>query len=158
MAYSTTGVSTYVREDEAIIHVNFVGFAPNWNEPYSWTSLEGGDVEAEDVFTRPGGLKQGINIGGPSKRSDVTLTTQYSSSVHRSIVDLENAAGTGSMSASYTPLDANGNPNGGTVTLTGVLKTISHPAFNANNSGAAFLTLTMACDTESSIGKAPVAA
>jgi hypothetical protein len=155
--YSVTGVSTYVREDEAIIHVDLSSFAPNWTEPYSWTSLEGGDVEAEDVFTRPGGMRDGVNLGGPRKRSDVTLTCQYSSVVHSNITALENAVGTGGMSCSFTPLDADSNPNGGTVTLTGVLKSVNKPNFNANNSGVVFLGLVMACDTPSAMGAAPAA-
>lgn len=158
MAYSSTGVSRYVREDEAVIHAHLTDIAPHWVEPYSWASLEGGDIEAEDVFTRPGGMKGGVNLGGPSKRSDVTIMCQYSSTVHKSIIDLENAVGTGGMSVSYTPLDADANPNGGTVTLTGVLKAVTKPNFNANNSGVVFLGLVMSCDTEAAQGAAPQAA
>jgi hypothetical protein len=157
MAYSSTGVSTFVREDEAIIHADLTQITSNFPEPYSWTSLEGGDIEAEDVFTRPGGMQPGINLGGPAKRSDVTLHCQYSAGIHNVIVALENAVGTGGMSASYTPLDADANPNGGTITLTGVLKTVNKPNFNANNSAVVFLGLVMACDTEAAIGKRPTA-
>ncbi|MDR2380662.1 MAG: ribbon-helix-helix domain-containing protein, partial [Bifidobacteriaceae bacterium] len=43
----------------------------------------------DDAFTRPGGMQPGINLGGPSKRSDVTVQMQYSAAVHSHIVNIE---------------------------------------------------------------------
>lgn len=112
-----------------------------------WTSFEGGDIEAEDVFTRPGGMRAGVNLGGPTKRSDVTVKVQYSTDLDGVIKPLEGLAGKRSMAVSWTPLDADGNTNGNTNTLTGVLKQVMRPNFDANASGATFLSLVMACNT-----------
>lgn len=147
-----------IREDQAFIAVQVGGVNALDSEdttfsqlssavPTSgWTSLEGGDVEAEDVFTRPGRMKPGINLGGPSKRSDATVKVQYSTTLDPIIQKLEALAGKRSMAVSWTLLDADGNTNGSTNTLTGVLKQVMRPNFDANASGAAFLTLVMACN------------
>lgn len=145
-----------LREDQAFIQVQLGGVnkldandvavsLPNL--PAGWTSLEGGDIEAEDVFTRPGGMRPGINLGGPTKRTDCTVQVQYSTDFDRIIQTIETLAGNRSMAVSWTPLDADGNVNGNTNTITGVLKNVTRPNFNANASGATFLSLVMACNT-----------
>lgn len=146
--------TTYVREDQAIISfavTNPSALKVHIPSPYSWASFEGGDIEAEDVFTRPGGMKPGLNLGGPSKRSDVTIKTQYTSDwTGDVIVALENACGALAVSASWTRLDATGNKNGQSFNVTGILKSVQKPVFDANASGAVFIGLVIACDTEAS--------
>jgi hypothetical protein len=36
------------------------------------------------------------------------------------------------MTASYTPLDANGNPSGDTIVYTGIVKSVMRPNYDAN--------------------------
>lgn len=113
----------------------------------TWSSLEGGDVEAEDVFTRPGGMKAGVNLGGPSKRSDATVKIQYSFALDAILGQLEQLVGKRSMAVSWTALDADGLPNGNSQnTITGVLKQVMRPNFDANATGAGFLQLVMSCN------------
>lgn len=112
----------------------------------SWTTLSGGDVAADDVFIRPGGGAPGINLGGPNKRSDATVTILYSTALDAIVGQLEQMTGKRSMAISWTPLDADYNPNGATQTITGVLKQVSRPNFNSNTNAAGFLTLVMACN------------
>jgi hypothetical protein len=140
----TPGVA--IREDTAIIkvHVTGVGFT----DTYSWTSVEGGDITSDSVYTRPGGLQPGVQLGGPSSRSDVTVKRQYTNSLDAYLEQLENASGAARMTVSWTPLDADGNQNGNQHTLTGVLKEVQWPMFDANSTAAAFLTLVMAADQE----------
>jgi hypothetical protein len=144
-----------LREDQAFISVQLGGVNALDAEdvaitlpglPAGWTSLEGGDVEAEDVFTRPGGMRPGINLGGPSKRSDATVKVQYSTDFNAIISTLEGLAGKRSMAVSWTPLDADMNPNGSTTTITGVLKQVMRPNFDANASAVGFLQLVMGCN------------
>jgi hypothetical protein len=141
--------ATLIREDQAIIQCQVTGI--NLPAVYSWASYEGGDVEAEDVKTRPGGLLPQVNLGGPAQRTDVTVKRQYSAQLHAFIVQLENVAGRAFCVASYTILDANGNPNGGTVTVTGILKTVQRPNWEANASNAAFLGLVIGVNQEATI-------
>lgn len=138
-----------LRQDQAAISVTVTGVALPFIK--SWTMLEGGDVEAEDTKTRPGGMLPQVNLGGPSSRSDCTVTRNYSAALHPYIVQLENVAGRAAMKVAYTILDANGVPSGPTVTMTGILKTVTRPNFDANATGAAFLSLVMGANVASSI-------
>jgi hypothetical protein len=83
-----------------------------------------------------------IELGGPVNRSDATVTRQYSNDVlHPVLLDLEAACGKASGTVSWTPLDADGNPAGSTITYKGILKTVTRPNFDGNASAAQFLTL-----------------
>ena len=140
----TAGVA--VREDTAIIHCTVSGVSfPN---TFSWTSAEGGDISADSVYTRPGGMQPGVQLGGPKTRSDLTVKRQYTTALDPFLKQLEDAAGGARMSVSWTMTDADGNANGETHTLTGVLKEVQWPQFDANSTAAGFLTLVMACDQE----------
>ena len=137
------------REDQFRIHVQVDGV--NYPEVTSWSTMTGGDIDSEDTKVRPGGMLPQISLGGPTTRSDVVVERLYSTGLHPYLVQLENVAGRAAMRVSATPLDANGNPDGGTVTYHGLLKTVKSPDKNANGQAAAFLTLTMSCQAESSI-------
>jgi hypothetical protein len=147
MAVFNQTAGTPIREDQFIIHVIVNGVS--FPSTFSWTSKEGGDVTADSTYTRPGGLMPGIQLGGPVTRSDVTVKRQYTTVLDPWLKRLEDACGNARMSVSWTPIDANQTPNGNTHTLSGVLKEIQAPAADANATGAAFLTLVMACDQES---------
>jgi len=137
---------TAVREDQFIIHVGVSGIA--LPSTFSWTSKEGGDLTSDSVYTRPGGLQPGIQLGGPSSRSDCTVKRQYTSNLDGGgfVTQLSNVCGNAAMWVSWTPIDGNQNPNGNTHLLTGILKEVQVPQYDANATGAGFLTLVMACD------------
>lgn len=133
-----------LRDDQAAIHVTVTGSGLDKNV---WASMDGGDVEAQDTKTRPGGMGAEKNLGGPPTRSDCTVERQYTNDVlHPLIPVLEALCGNAAMKVSWTPLDGNGNPNGSTESITGILKGVKKPKWDANAQGASFLTLTMGCD------------
>ena len=135
---------TAVREDQFIIHAAVDGVPiPSI---YSWTSKEGGDTTSESVFSRPGGLQPGIQLGGPASRSDCTVKRHYTSVLDSYVEALQAACGNAQMWVSWTPIDANSNPNGETHLITGILKEVMTPQYDANANAAGFLTLVMACD------------
>lgn len=139
----------FLRSDEAEIHVGVNGVdLPS----YVWQSLDGGDLQAQTLNTRPGGLMIAVALGGHSSRSDATVKRLYGTELHNEIVNLENATGQARMWISYTPLDADGNHNGKKVTMVGSLKEVQHPTLDANTSSAAQLTLVMSCDATATIG------
>lgn len=140
---------TYLRQDQATISVPVLPVAL----PYvkSWATLEGGDLESEDVKTRPGGLVGQVNLGGPTTRSDATVMRPYTVELHPYIVALEEVAGLGTMHITYSILDTTGHVIGPTVTLRGILKNVTRPNFDSNASGVAMLSLVMGCDVASSI-------
>jgi hypothetical protein len=139
---------TAVREDQFIIHVGVNGV--QLPTTFSWTSKEGGDITTESVYSRPGGQMPGIQLGGPGSRSDCTVKRHYTSNIDSYVTALENACGNAAMWVSWTPIDGNQNPNGDTHLLTGIIKEVMVPQYDANASGAGFLTLVMACDQQDS--------
>lgn len=140
-----------LRGDQFLLHAGINGV--NIPSTFSWTSMEGGDLEAQNVKTHPGGMLPEQDLGGPTSRTDATMNRNYNAALHAYFVQLENASGRGSMWMSWTPLDANGNPNGGTVTITGKVKGVKAPGRDANNTGPAYLSVMMSCDVESTISQ-----
>lgn len=152
-------MTTYLRQDQASISVpvlyvvNSQGAQAPIALPYviSWATLEGGDLESEDTKTRPGGMVSQVNLGGPTTRTDATVTRPYTSDLHPYVVALENAAGQGIMHITYTILNAAGYSIGPTVTLTGILKNVTRPNWDSNATGTAMLSLSMGCDVDATI-------
>ncbi len=138
----------YLRQDQATISVPTLPVAL----PYvkSWATLEGGDLESEDTKTRPGGMVPQVNLGGPTTRTDATVTRPYTAELHPHIVDLENVGGQGAMSITYNILGANAQTIGTPVTLTGILKNVTRPNWDSNATGTAMLSLVMGCDAQAS--------
>lgn len=150
---------TYLRQDQATISVPVLyyndknGNPVNVNLPpvLSWATLEGGDLESEDVKTRPGGMVGQVNLGGPTTRTDATVSRPYTADLHPYLWQLEAAAGSGTMHITWTILNSGGFAVGnGTVTLTGILKNVTRPQWDSNANGAAMLSLVMGCDVASS--------
>jgi hypothetical protein len=138
------------REDQFLIVAAVAGV--NLPQPYSWAEMDDGFVEAQDTKTYPGGMINQVNLGGPATRGDITVQTQYSTALAPYMVQLEQACGRAAAYASYRPLDANGNPDGPVVNMSGILKSVQLTGRNANNTGAAFLKLVIGADTQASIG------
>lgn len=139
------------REDQFMLQATVTGVA--LPSVFSWSEMDDGSVEAQDSKVWPGGMLNQQNLGGPATRADVTVMRPYSTALAPYIVQLENVVGRAAMQCSYTPLDANGNPDGPTMTITGILKKVTPPARNANNQSAAYLTLVMGANTPASIGQ-----
>lgn len=118
----------------------------------SWQTYSGGDLTAEDTKTRPGGQEPQVSLGGPTTRSDVTITRLHGTTIHPYIIQWEQAINQ-PMWASYTPLDANQNPNGPTITVHGLLKGVTQNEMDADNSGKKTVSLVMSCQAAASISQ-----
>lgn len=142
----------YLREDMALITVS-VDQVPDFPKPKSgsWASLEGGDVEAENVKTRPGGMTPQVDLGGPTSRGDLTVKCQLAPEMVRHVVDLENVAGNSNATISYTPLDSDHSQLGTTYHLKGKLKTVQKGTWDANASNPQFLGLVFSLDAQDTI-------
>lgn len=142
-----------LRQDQATISVGTPNLR-NGGLPFvvSWAMLEGGDLESEDTKVRPGGMQPQKNLGGPTTRTDATVSRPYTPELHRRIVDLENYSGNGAMNIKWTILDSTGSAAGNpTVTIDGILKNVTRPNWDANATGAAMLALVMGCNVASQI-------
>jgi len=82
---------------------------------------------------------------GPVTRTNVTVTRPYTQEMHAYVPQLE-AAVNNTMSASYTPTDADGNPNSLTITRTGLLKEVQIPNWDAKSGDTAMIGLVMECN------------
>jgi hypothetical protein len=136
---------TYLREDQFLIHAGVNGVSiPS---VHSWQSKEGGDVQSDAVVTHPGGMLGAITLGGPNKRSDVTVKRIFQDTDMPFVRPLEQACGNSRGWVSWTPLDADKNPvANSTMTLNGVLKEVQSPQGNANATGPANLGLVFSVD------------
>lgn len=138
-------MATLLREDQAVIHASVNGVNPPFSTA-GWSALEWGDVEANNVKVFPGGMLQQQDLGGVQTRADATVTRPFSDTLHPYLSQWENVVGTATMRITYTPKDANGNPNGAPVTITGRLKKVTRPKYDANGNAAAMLGLVMSCN------------
>lgn len=153
----------WLREDMAHIHAGVI-FPPGTSKggqslplTTSWTTLEGGIIEASNVFTRPGGMLPGLAIGGIVERSDITVTRQYTKDLAAFVVAMEDLCGNGSAWAAFRMLNRQKNEIGPWIHYSGILKSVVRTNLDANNSAAAFLGLVIALDQEAvSNNKSPV--
>lgn len=139
-----------LRSDQAAIHVSvFDSTGKSVLDTNVWASMDGGDLTTQDTKTRPGGMGAEENLGGPNTRSDCMVERQYTNDViHPLIRTLEQLCGNAGAKITWTPLDGDGNKNGDTLGITGKLKGVKPPKWDANAQGAQFLTLTFGCDAK----------
>jgi hypothetical protein len=107
-----------------------------------WATCEGGALEADDQKTRPGGMKRQVAIGGPTSRSDMTVTTQFTDLMVGPAKDFENRSGRGKITITVTYLDQDGNADPGRAfTRTGIVKSAQIPVVDVNAGDVSFLTV-----------------
>lgn len=137
-----------LRADQAAIYVAvYDQTGTNVLDTNVWATIEGGDMTATDTKTRPGGMGDEESLGGPRSRSNATLTRQYTNDVlHPLVPKLEALCGAGAAAISWKPLDADGNPDGDTHGISGILIDVQTTKRDANTSEAMFLTLVFSCN------------
>jgi len=132
---------TYIREDQADIRVQVNGVA--YGE--SWATASGGNLEADDSKTRPGGMGREVTIGGPASRDDLEVEIQLDDVVlgwHRA---LENVLGVGEAKIAITFLAPDRTPTGQTMTMVGVLKAVTLPDMASDSGDVGMYKLAMSC-------------
>jgi hypothetical protein len=140
----STSTPTYITEAEAKISVTLAGVTfPAYLR--TWRTFEGGDPVASTGQLQPGGVNHTVAVPGVLTRSNVTVTTPYSTQLDAIRAQID-AACNAAMSVSYTPTDANGNPNGETTTYTGILKQPQFPPASAASADTGMLGLVMECN------------
>lgn len=131
----------YFRSDTARVHLSATGVSL---DSVSWDKMEGGDNTAETTNFMPGGMEPSVELGGPPKRSDLTLTRIWSDTLLNVFKKLD--AGTGNMAATatYQVLDANKQPvSNGSITYTGIIKSVARPNYDSSTSTEASLVIIM---------------
>ncbi len=139
------------REDQAEILAS-LDDSPALLPATAWVSLEGGEIEAENVKTRPGGMAPQIDLGGPSTRADVTVKRLMDDTIAPNLPVIENLTGKGTGWVSYQLKDKNGVKVAGTqIRMTGVLKKVEHGNYDANATNPQWLSLIFSLDVESKL-------
>ncbi len=92
---------------------------------------EGGNVESEGLKRRPGGMLPERSLGSVKTRTDSTVKFPYVARLHELVPWLETRCGKGAVVLSGTPLDADGNRAGRVRTMTGKLKSVTAPDYDA---------------------------
>jgi hypothetical protein len=109
-----------------------------------FASVEGGQAEAATEFIRPGNMAPGVVVGGIVTPGDITATCYYNDTSATWVASLYAAAGVSNVSVTVTPLDGDRNPQPGSLTWTGVLKTTTVPKRDSTSSTPAMLSLVIA--------------
>lgn len=133
---------SYIREDMADIRVTVDGVSYG----DSWATAEGGNLEADNSKTRPGGMGDEVDVGGPASRDDLTLGIQFSDVVAGWHKKFESRVGTGRIKAAVTFLGPDKAPVGPSQTRVGTLKAANLPDFDSNGSDQAMYTIVVSCD------------
>lgn len=134
----------YIREDQAAITVTVDDKAYG----DSWASVEGGNLEADDSKTRPGGMGKEVSVGGPASREDITVETQLSDIVIGWHKELENKIGTGRVKVGITFLAADRTPTGASQTMTGILKSVALPDMASDGNEVGMYQLVVSADEQ----------
>lgn len=131
----------YIREDMAEIRFWLDGV------PYgdSWKSAEGGNLEADDAKTRPGGMGREVAVGGPASRDDVTVAIQLTDVTSNWVSTFENRVGVGAATVGITYLSPDRLPMGRGQTIVGVLKGVTRPDLDSESSDAGLLEVVVSC-------------
>ena len=130
---------TYIREDMADIRVTLDGI------PYgdSWATAEGGNLEADNSKTRPGGMGRQQDVGGPAERDDATIGTQFTDQVAGWVRTFENRVGVGGIKIAVTYLNAERAPIGPSFTRLGILKGVNRPDHDPDSSDPGMLEIVV---------------
>lgn len=111
--------------------------------------MSGGELDSEVSKYRAGGLAPETVLGGPTTVSDITVSRIYSLDVDHSInlPKLKAAVGSGRVTVTRQPLDADGNRYGRAVVYTGILKKVGLPDVDSQSNDPGMLELEVACDS-----------
>jgi hypothetical protein len=132
----------YLRQDMAAIYVTVAG--KRYGD--TWAEAEGGDLEADDAKTRPGGMGREVSVGGPVSRSDVTARIQLTDVTVNWLKDFEKQAGVGDVLIRYAYLGRDRHVLGPTHSMRGTLKTVKRPDIKSDQNDVGMIELIISAD------------
>lgn len=112
-----------------------------------WDTLDGGDVEADEVKHRPGGMQKQVSLGGPEHVNNITLTRLLDQPDWAKMKALmANRVGKARATVSRQPLDPDGNPFGEPLGYAGVLNQVIPGATDGDASAVQMWTILISTD------------
>lgn len=134
--------TNYYREDTALINVEVPGI---FNSQF--VSIDGGHAESATQHIFPGNEEGALAIGGLVTPADVTTECHYTDTTAGWVQALYKACGKSRVTAHVIPKDGDGNQNpAGTITWSGILKTVTVPKRDSATSAKAMLILVFTPD------------
>jgi hypothetical protein len=108
--------------------------------------LEGAENVVEGVTVLPGGMAPQRALGGIAKRGPATVKKLWSEPMILIFKQLDELAGSGVITITYTVLNTNKTATTYSDTYTGVMGTVSRPNYDAKTSEPAYLTVAADLD------------
>ena len=103
---------------------------------------EGGEVSAEDLKYRPGGLAPAVSLGGGKTTANITISRLYDLvRDHQRTSTLFDKVGKGQCVVMKQPLDVDGNAFGRPITYRGTLTRATPPNADSESNNAGMLEL-----------------
>lgn len=120
------------------------------NVPYfdAWASVSGGNLEAEESKTRPGGMGREVSAGGPASRGDMTLQIQMSEVIAAAHPRIESLVGPGRVRVGINWLGTNRVPLGTGTTRQGTLKAATLPDMESRGAAVGMYEIVVSCDEQ----------
>ena len=107
-----------------------------------WDKWTGGEVDSDATNYYPGGMADPVSLGGRRTTANVVLSRLYRlERDHLHIQEWINAAGKSAATISRQPLDINGNVFGKPIAYRGILKKVTPPPLDSEQSTAALVEL-----------------
>lgn len=128
------------RSDQARIQLSVQGVQI---DSASWDTFDGGDIAPDSQVHYPGGMQDGVSLGGLRKREPITLTRNWDSKLIGSFIALDGAAGSTPCKVSVTTLDNTKSPVGKPLVWTGTLDKVASPKRDSTDPKPAMLTVTI---------------
>jgi hypothetical protein len=135
------------RSDMASIQLSVSGVTV---DNVAWDTFEGGDIEPEMQNFNPGGMAPAVSMGGLRKRSMITLTRNWDSTLRGAYLGLDGAAGIAPATVTISTLQADGTREGNPRVYTGVLGKVTPPKFESTSSAPAMLSVEIDCNEDMS--------
>jgi len=107
-----------------------------------WDKWTGGEVDSDATNYYPGGMADPVSLGGRRTTANVVISRLYR--LERDHLHLQqwiNAAGKSDATIHRQPLDINGNVFGKPITYNAILKKVTPPPLDSEQSGAAIVEL-----------------
>jgi|SRR5215469_2104147 hypothetical protein len=107
-----------------------------------WDKWTGGEVDSDSTNYYPGGMADPVSLGGRRTTANVVVSRLYRlERDHLHLQEWINAAGKSQAHISRQPLDINGNVFGKPIVYNAILKKVTPPPLDSEQSGAAIVEL-----------------
>jgi hypothetical protein len=140
---------TYLSADRFRVVVTVEGESSFKNILFS--RFSGGDLDSEPSVVHPGGMSAAVVTGSRKTTADITVQKPFELGDMGRIWHIQDRVGSGTVTVSKQPVDANGHDTGHGFSYTGILKGINHPEHDADSTDSAMWGLVITPDNDTKL-------